>query len=41
MKDFIKDSKYQGNIQLLPKLEDLLDDENDASDELWSTYSSL
>jgi len=38
--DFIKDSKYRGNIQLLPKLEDLLDDENDASDELWSTYSS-
>ena len=38
--DSIKDTKYQGSIQLLPKLKDLLDDENDASDELWSTYYS-
>lgn len=37
--DFIKDSKYQGNIQLLPKMEDL-DGDNDGTDELWSTYTS-
>ena len=37
--DIIKDSKYQGNIQLLPKMEDL-DGDNDGIDELRSTYSS-
>merc|ERR1711971_1466321 len=32
--DFIRDTKYQGNIQLLPKKEDL-DGDNDGKDELW------
>ena len=36
--DFIRDTKYQGNIQLLPKMEDL-DGDNDGTDELWSTYT--
>ena len=34
--NFIKDSKYQGNIQLLPKMEDL-DGDNDGTDELKAT----
>ena len=37
--DYIKESKYRGNIQLVPKIGDLLDGSND-SDELWSTYNS-
>ena len=37
--DFIKDNKYQGNIQLLPKMEDF-DGDNGGTDELWSTYTS-
>ena len=36
---FIRDTKYQGNIQPLPKMEDL-DGDNDGTDELWSTYTS-
>ena len=32
--DFIKENKYQGNIQLIPKMEDFYGD-NDGTYDLW------
>lgn len=37
--NYIKNTKYQGNIQLLPKMEDLVEN-NNGGDNSWKTYTS-